>query len=249
MTAAAELRTAPGAIPALVENLRRTFASGRTKARSWREAQLARLDAMLAEKKDELLGALEADLGKSAFEGWMSELAFVRKEIAHTRKQLARWMRPEKVATPLAYQPGRSTVVREPLGVVLIIAPWNYPLQLAIGPLVAAIAAGNCAIVKPSEVAPQTSEALARLVPKYLDPEAVTVVQGGVAETTALLEQRFDHIFYTGNGQVGRIVMTAGVVGWNEQQEFVEKTLAGQFAQTLRNIIAILEEEVYDTTR
>ena len=133
MTAVAELRTAPGAIPALVENLRRTFAGGRTKQRSWREAQLARLDAMLAEKKDELLSALEADLGKSAFEGWMSELAFVRKEIAHTKKQLGRWMRPEKVATPLAYQPGKSTVVREPLGVVLIIAPWNYPLQLALG--------------------------------------------------------------------------------------------------------------------
>ena len=109
-----ELRTAPGAIPALVENLRRTFAGGRTKPRSWRAAQLARLDAMLAEKKDELLAALEADLGKSSFEGWLSELAFVRKEIAHTRRHLAGWMRPERVATPLAYQPGRSTVVREP---------------------------------------------------------------------------------------------------------------------------------------
>jgi aldehyde dehydrogenase (NAD+) len=105
--------------------------------------------------------------------------------------------------------PAKNRLIPQPLGVVGIIAPWNYPLQLAIGPLVAAIAAGNCAIVKPSEVAPRTSEALARLVPKYLDPEAVTVVQGGVAETTALLEQRFDHIFYTGNGTVGRVVMTA----------------------------------------
>lgn len=209
MTAAADIRQGPGAIPALVKGLRQTFDSGRTRPRAWREAQLVRLDAMLAEKSDDFAAALEADLGKSSFESWMAELAFVRKEIAHTRKHLGRWMRPERVGTPLAYQPGKSMILREPLGVVLIIAPWNYPLQLALGPLVPALAAGNCAIVKPSEVAPRTSEAIAKWLPKYLEPDAVAVVQGAVPETTALLEERFDHIFYTGNGTVGRVVMTA----------------------------------------
>jgi aldehyde dehydrogenase (NAD+) len=209
MSAVAELRTAPGAIPGLVQGVRRTFDSGRTRSRAWREAQLARLDAMLAAEKDALAGALSADLGKSAFESELSEINFLKNEIAHVKKQLARWMRPEKASTPLAFQPGKSYVVREPLGVALIIAPWNYPLQLAVGPLIAALAAGNCAVVKPSEVAPHTSEILARLLPKYLDAEAVVVVQGGVSETTVLLEQRFDHIFYTGNGTVGRVVMTA----------------------------------------
>jgi aldehyde dehydrogenase (NAD+) len=189
--------------------LRRAFDSGRTRSLAWREAQLARLDALLVERQDQLLTALSADLGKSRFEGWMAELGFVRKEIAHARAHLGRWTRPEKVRAPLVVQPGRATVVREPLGVVLIIGPWNYPLQLVLAPLVAALAAGNCVLVKPSEVAAAASAALAELLPRYLDAEAVAVVEGGVAETTAVLAERFDHIFYTGNGAVGRVVMAA----------------------------------------
>jgi aldehyde dehydrogenase (NAD+) len=209
MNAAAELRTAPGSIPGIVDNLRRTFASGRTRSRAWRLDQLARLDRMLAEKQPELLAALEADLGKSSFEGWLAEVAIVRKDIAFTRKHLGTWMRPERVKTPSALFPAASRVLREPLGVVLIIAPWNYPLQLAAMPLTAALAAGNCAVIKPSELAPHTSDVIARYLPQYLDPEAVTVVQGGVPEATALLEQKFDHILYTGNGTVARVVMAA----------------------------------------
>jgi len=196
-------------IPGLVRDLRRTFDSGRTRSLAWRDAQLARLDTLLEERKDTLLQALTSDLGKSRFEGWIAELGFLQKEIAHTRSHLKRWTRPEKVRAPLAVQPGRAYVVREPLGVVLVIAPWNYPLNLALGPLIAALAAGNCVVVKPSEVAPATSAAMAELLPKYLDVEAVAVVQGAVPETTALLEQKFDHILYTGNGAVGRIVMAA----------------------------------------
>jgi aldehyde dehydrogenase (NAD+) len=109
----------------------------------------------------------------------------------------------------LAQRPGKSYVLREPLGVALVIAPWNYPLQLLLLPMAAAIAAGNCVVTKPSELAPATSTAVARLLPRYLDPAAVAVVEGGVPETTALLAQRFDHIFYTGNGRVGRIVLHA----------------------------------------
>src|SRR5690606_24861093 len=138
----------------------------------------------------------EADLGKSRFEGWMAEIALSIEEIDHTRKHLREWMKPEKVATPMAMQPGTCRIEREPLGVALIIAPWNYPVQLALLPLVGAIAAGNCAIVKPSEVAANTSRALAELLPQYLDPACIRVIEGGVPETTALLEQKFDHIFY-----------------------------------------------------
>jgi aldehyde dehydrogenase (NAD+) len=118
-------------------------------------------------------------------------------------------MKPKKVSTSLAAFPGKSLIVREPLGVALVIAPWNYPFALVVNPLAGALAAGNCAVVKPSEVAPATSALLARILPKYLDPEAVAVIEGGVPETTELLAQRFDHIFYTGNGAVGRIVMRA----------------------------------------
>jgi aldehyde dehydrogenase (NAD+) len=209
MNNVAQLRTAPSAIPGILDRLRRTFDSGRTRPRAFRDAQLARLGKMLAEREGELLEALAKDLGKSRFEGWLAELDLVRKEIAHTRKHLERWMRPRKVSTPLTLLPGRSTIVREPLGVALVIAPWNYPVQLALGPVVAALAAGNCVVLKPSEVSAHTADALARLVPLYLDNDVVAVVQGGVPETTALLEQRFDHIFYTGNGQVGRVIMAA----------------------------------------
>jgi aldehyde dehydrogenase (NAD+) len=118
-------------------------------------------------------------------------------------------MRGSRVRTPIMAQPGRSRIVPEPKGVVLIIAPWNYPLSMVLAPLVGALAAGNAAVVKPSEVSRHTSAALARIVPGFLDPEAVAVVEGGVDETTGLLERRFDHILYTGNGRVGRIVMAA----------------------------------------
>jgi aldehyde dehydrogenase (NAD+) len=209
MSAIANVRTAPGAIPVLVGDLRKAFRTGRTRKKAWRLAQLDRLLALLSERKTELLAALEADLGKSSFEGWLAEVALMEKEIEHTKKHLAGWMRPQKVRTPLALQPGRCRIESEPLGVVLIIAPWNYPLQLAILPLVGAIAAGNCAIVKPSEVAAHTSRVIAELLPRYLDRECFAVVEGGVPETTALLEEQFDHIFYTGNGAIGRVVMTA----------------------------------------
>ncbi len=189
--------------------LRATVASGRTRAADWRRAQLDALAAMLAEREDDLTRALYSDLRKSPVEAWTTEIGFTAAEVAHARKRLARWMRPKRAATPLALQPGACRIVPEPLGVALIVAPWNYPLQLALSPLIGALAAGNAAVVKPSELAPNTAQLLADLVPLYLDTDAVAVVQGGVPETTALLAQRWDKIFYTGNGQVGRIVMAA----------------------------------------
>ncbi|MFF7633604.1 aldehyde dehydrogenase family protein [Kitasatospora sp. NPDC008050] len=193
----------------VVARLRGTFTSGRTRSIDWRLARLSALRALLTEQSEAFLAALHADLGKSAAEAYRSEVGFTLNEIDHTVEHLADWLRPRPAAVPGAFQPAEAQVVRDPLGVVLIIAPWNYPLQLALAPLVGALAAGNTAVVKPSELTPATSAALARLLPRYLDREAVAVLEGGVPETTALLEQRFDHIFYTGNGQVGRIVMAA----------------------------------------
>lgn len=194
---------------ALVGRLRRTFDSGRTRPLAWRIAQLKALDAMLDERVDELLDALAADLGKPASEAMLLEIGPTRAEISHTLKHLERWTAPRRVPTASNLLPGSSKVVIEPLGVVLVLAPWNYPVQLVLTPLLGAIAAGNTVLVKPSEVAGHTSATLARLLAEYLDPEAITVVEGGVEDTTALLQQRFDHIFYTGNGTVGRIVMRA----------------------------------------
>jgi len=201
--------TDPSTIPATVERLRAAFETGHTQPLEWRRSQLEALERMLGERGDALVEALRADLGKPVLEAWATDVGAVRQEAALARKRLARWTRPEKVPTPLNLRPARSRIVREPLGVVLIIAPWNYPVQLLLAPLVGAIAAGNAAVLKPSEVTPHTSAALGQAVADYLDPEAVAVVEGGVPETQALLAERFDHIFYTGNGRVGRIVMQA----------------------------------------
>ena len=197
------------AIPGIVADLRQTFASGKTKPLAWRREQLGRLRALFTENTEALTEALAHDLGKPVVEAYISDIAIVVAEIDLVVKNLAKWTRPEKVSTPMNQQPGQSKVLREPLGVVLIIAPWNYPVQLLLSPLVGAIAAGNCAVLKPSEITAATSALLAKLVPQYLDQDAVRLVEGAVPETSALLAEQFDHIFYTGNGTVGRIVMEA----------------------------------------
>jgi aldehyde dehydrogenase (NAD+) len=196
-------------IATTVAKLRLSFDGGRTRPLDLRLEQLARLRRLLVEREDEIIAALQQDVGKPAVEAYAAEVAFTRTELDGVRKKLKAWAKPERVPTALLAQPGRSRVVREPLGVVLVVGAWNYPFQLVVGPLVGAIAAGNCAVVKPSEVAPATSALLAARLPQYLDPSTVAVVEGGVAETTALLKEKFDHIFYTGNGAVGRIVMEA----------------------------------------
>jgi aldehyde dehydrogenase (NAD+) len=193
----------------LAENLREKYDTGRTRPLSWRLAQLDGLKRMLQEREEEILAALAADVGKPHFEGYAAEVAYVAQDIAHAKRHLSSWLEPQQVKTPLMTQPGKCRIVPEPLGVVLIIAPWNYPFGLAMTPLVGALAAGNCGVVKPSEIAPETSALIASRLPDYLDDCCIKVVEGGVPETTALLEQHWDHIFYTGNGQVGRIVMTA----------------------------------------
>jgi aldehyde dehydrogenase (NAD+) len=195
--------------PQRVQQLRSTFDNGATRSLEWRRTQLLQIVKMLEENEEEFQKALFADLGKPQAEGYLTDIAFVISEIHLMLKNLKKWNKPERVPTPFVAMPAKSRLIPEPLGVVLVIAPWNYPIQLLLVPAAGAIAAGNTVVMKPSEVSVATSTALARLVPQYLDQSAIALVEGGVPETTELLEQRFDHIFYTGNGTVGRVVMAA----------------------------------------
>ena len=194
---------------ALLDRLRTSYADGRTRSLEWRQEQLSALKRMLVEREDDLVAAMAADLGRPPFEAWAADLRVTAREIEEIQRELPGWMAPERTKVAAILRPGKARIVREPLGVVLVIAPWNYPVQLLVGPLAAALAAGNAVVCKPSEVSPATSGVLARLLPEYLDASAVAVVEGGPEETTSLLEQRWDHIFYTGNGTVGRIVAAA----------------------------------------
>lgn len=196
-------------VPVVVAGLRHAFEQGTTRPEAWRRRQLEGLRRMLVERTPEFEAALHADLGKSGTEAQLTEIGFLLAELDHALGHLSKWMRPKRIPAPLALQPATAKVVAEPLGVVLIIAPWNYPLMLLLSPLVGALAAGNAAVLKPSELAPATSRAVALHLADYVDRRAVAVVEGGVPETTALLARRFDHIFYTGNGRVGRIVARA----------------------------------------
>lgn len=191
------------------ETLTETLASGRTIGREWRQQQLRGIISLLEENEEQLTEAMGADLGKPAFEAWMTDLLTTRDEAKHALANLDDWMRPERTSIPVITQPGRAWVEPQPRGLVLVIAPWNYPVQLLLAPLVGAVAAGNAIVLKPSELAPACSAALAELVPRYLDSEAVAVIEGGVEVTTELLEQRWDHILFTGSTRVGRIVMEA----------------------------------------
>lgn len=194
---------------AMTASLQQSFNSGRTRPREWRSSQLEAIERMMSEREEQLAAALHADLGKSAAEAWITEISFVSNAARHTRRNLGRWMRDRRVSTPAFALPGRSWIRSEPLGTVLNISPWNYPLQLCLTPLVATVAAGNCAVIKPSELAPATSSAVAELVPEYLDSDCIRVVEGGVEESTILLDQPWDHIIFTGGERVARIVMTA----------------------------------------
>ncbi len=199
----------PSRIAAVLEHLRHSADTRITHPRRFRAGQLRALEKMLAERTGEFVDALNQDLGKGATEAKFSEIDVVRAEIDHAQKHLAEWMDSTSVKVPLALQPAIAKVEPRPLGVVLIIGPWNYPLQLMLAPLVAAIAAGNAALLKPSELAPVTSGVLAKLLPMYLDSRVYAVVEGGVDTATELLAARWDHIFYTGGEKVARIVAQA----------------------------------------
>ena len=191
-----------------IEAMREPIDRGVSRPLAWRLEQLDRLAGLLSSHEAEVLEALATDLGKAPLEATF-ELVAIRQELAHTRRQLRRWMAPQAVGIDLALKPARAFLQAEPLGCVLIIGPWNYPFQLTLLPLVSALAAGNTAVLKPSEHAPQTADLLARLLPLAFPPEVVQVVVGNGAVAAQLLEQRFDHIFFTGGSRVGRLVMAA----------------------------------------
>jgi len=196
-------------ISQVVAKTRSAYESGKTRPLAWRKTQLQACVRMLQENADQFAEALATDLGRGPEEAWLYDIGFSITEIELMIKNLKKWTEPRKVSTPMVSLPGSSHRVPQPLGVVLVIAPWNYPIQLLVIPVAGAIAAGNAVVMKPSEVSSATSALLGKLVPQYLDNDAIAIVEGAVPETTQLLAEKFDHIFYTGNGTVGRIVMRA----------------------------------------
>jgi len=193
----------------LIQSQRDFFQTGKTRELSFRINQLDCLKKAIKTNEKDLFSALFKDLRKPAFESYISELGFIIDEINYAKKNLASWIKPKKVRTPISLFPGKSFIEYTPFGVALIIAPWNYPLQLLLNPAISAMAAGNCAILKPSELAPETSETIAKIIKENFDPAYLTVVQGGVSESQNLLDQKLDKIFFTGGTKIGKIVMTA----------------------------------------
>ncbi len=194
-------------IPAIVRQQRHFFEQGTPRNISFRKQQLQLLRQLITENETLILKALQADLQKPYLEGYQAEIGLLLEEIKYTLKHLGSWTKPQKMPTPLSLFPARSQIIHQPLGVVLIISPWNYPFQLLISPLIGAIAAGNCAVLKPSEIAPHTSGLIAQLIPQYFDAQYIAVVEGDKSATQTLLNQKFDHIFFTGSTAIGKIIM------------------------------------------
>jgi aldehyde dehydrogenase (NAD+) len=193
----------------LLQRQRDFFRSGITKNVSWRIQKLRALKSSILLEEEHVFDALKSDLGKSRFEAFATEVSFVIQELDHAIRNIRRWARQKRVATPLAHHPATSFIYPEPYGIALIIGPWNYPFHLMIAPLIPAIAAGNCAVLKPSELAPRTSAILANLISRCFDPAHVAVIEGGPEQTQALLKEKFDYIFFTGGNRIGQIVMEA----------------------------------------
>uniref|UniRef100_A0A8C4L977 Aldehyde dehydrogenase n=4 Tax=Equus asinus TaxID=9793 RepID=A0A8C4L977_EQUAS len=192
-----------------LQRLRETFSAGRTRPAEFRATQLEGLGRFLRDNKQLLQEALARDLRKPDFEAEVSEFSMAQHEIHLALRNLRAWMKDEKVPRSLGTQLDRAFIRKEPFGLVLIIVPWNYPLNLTLVPLVGALAAGNCVVLKPSEISKNMEQVLAEVLPRYLDQSCFAMVLGGPEETGQLLEHRFDYIFFTGSPRVGRIVMTA----------------------------------------
>jgi aldehyde dehydrogenase (NAD+) len=192
-----------------VARLRSTFASGRTRGLDWRERQLRGLLNLLEREEDVIAGSLAADLDRFPGAAWSADIATTRIEVRDALRNFRKWARRERHLLPLATWPSRGFIEREPLGTVLVIGAWNFPYYLTLGPLVGAIAAGNTVVVKPSELAPASSRVIKVLLEKYLDRDAIAVVEGGVEITQTLLAQGFDHCLFTGSPQTGKKIMAA----------------------------------------
>lgn len=192
-----------------VSELRATFNSGKTRNYDWRIQQLQQLVKLIDENEQRFIEAFQQDSGKAEFTAFAGEILFVRAEAMHAIKHLKKWMKPKKVGSPLFLWPCKSEIQPTPYGVMLIGVAWNFPLHLSLGPLSAALAAGNTALIKPPSMSPKFSEVLEELVEKYLDNDAVRVYQPQGADRDELLRQRYDLILYTGSYHVGKVVMRA----------------------------------------
>ena len=193
----------------IIKRQREFFTSGETKSRAFREKMLKRLrEAILAFEQD-IFEALDGDLKKSKADAYATEIGQCLAEITFVLKRLKKWMKPQRVGGSKLFPLSRGQVIREPLGISLILSPWNYPFNLAVSPLIASIAAGNCTVLKPSEISKNTEGVIARMITKYFDDRYISVVCGGPDTAQKLLRERFDLIFYTGGERVGKIVMKA----------------------------------------
>jgi acyl-CoA reductase-like NAD-dependent aldehyde dehydrogenase len=188
---------------------RKFIATGATLSIGFRLTQLKKLKEVLQRSEAKLFAALKADMKKPEFESYGSELGFIYEEINHAVSHLKKWARPRRVKTPMMHWPSRSYVFSQPKGVVLIIGPWNYPMQLVFSPLVGALAAGNCVVIKPSEIATNSEAFISELITKTFAKDYCAVVTGGLEETKEILAEKFNHIFFTGSTIVGRLVMLA----------------------------------------
>ena len=196
-------------IVSIVNQQREFFNSGVTRAYQYRVECLNKLKVVFKHYEQELNAALKRDLGKSEFEAFLAETGFCQHEITETLKKLKSWMKPKRTWTGLLSQPGTSRIYYSPLGVNLIIAPYNYPVNLSFSPLIAAIAAGNTVVLKTSEMTPACSTVIQKMLEENFDPRHIAYIPGEIPETTLLLQQKFDHIFFTGSPRVGSIVMAA----------------------------------------
>ena len=192
-----------------LQHLHTYFYSGKTLSFNHRMDCLQQFQKLLDNHKDEMIAALQADFNKPAFETLVTEMTMLQKELTYFKNNLKTWMHPKRVFPSILNFPSKETVAYQPYGVVLVISPWNYPLLLALQPVMAALAAGNCVVLKPSELAPNTSALLSTLIAEYFSDEYIQVIEGGVEETTELLNHKFDKIFFTGSTSVGKIVHQA----------------------------------------
>ena len=196
-------------IRSLLGEQRKFFSTGKTLSLAFREERLRELQSAILQHEQELMDAMYADFRKPPAEAYATEIGFVELELKLVLKNLRQWAKPQRVKESLLNFPSRSYIHSDPYGLSLIIGPWNYPFQLLLAPLIGAMAAGNCTIVKPSELTPHTSAAVTRMLRAHFDEAYVTAVEGRVATTQHLLQQRFDYIFFTGSTKVGKIVLRA----------------------------------------
>lgn len=189
--------------------MRKFFSEGNTRSYDFRLAQLKMLRYTIEKYESDIIHALYLDLGKAEFESYTSEIGLVLSELGHAMKNLKKWMAPKKISTPFYLQPAVSSIYPEPKGVVLIISPWNYPFQLALSPLIGAIAAGNCVVLKPSHKSTHTEDIISKMIVEAFDENYIKVIKGSGSKTVEPLikENRFDHIFFTGSTNIGRKIL------------------------------------------